>query len=118
MSETSTNEIDFERLANLASSDPEKFEELRKKRISALINRTNGTRRQRLLGLQWQIDTIRARHKDSTLAACLAISELMWETFNELAEVLQIQAESGLSAPIPTVQTQGNILIFPGKSKS
>lgn len=118
MSEPSISEIDFEHWATLASTDPEKFEELRQDKISALINRTSGSRQQRMLGLQWQIDSLRTRHKNSTLAACLAISELMWETFNELAEVLQTQAESGLSAPIPTVHNQENILIFPDKPKS
>jgi len=116
MSEHSINEIDFERWATLASTDPQKFEELRQDKILAVINRTSGQRRQRLLGLQWQIDTVRARHKDSAVAACLAISELMWQTFNQLAEVLQSQAESGLSAPIPTMQA--NIIAFPKKPES
>ena len=116
MSGNSTNKIDFEHWAALASSDPQKFEELRKDRISAVINKTSGRRQQRLLGLQWQIDTVRAQHKDSNVAACLAISKLMWETFNELAEVLKIQAETGLSAPPPT--KQANVIAFPEKSEN
>ena len=110
------SEIDFEHWSTLASTDPQKFEELRQDKISAVINRTSGQRRQRLLGLQWQIDTLRARHKESSVAACLAISELMWETFQQLAEVLQSQADTGLSAPIPTMQA--NIITFPKKSES
>lgn len=104
-------EIDFEHWSTLASTDPEKFEELRQNKILALINNSNSQRKQRLLGLQWQIDTIRVRHKDSTVAACLAISQLMWETFNQLSEVLQSQAETGLSPTPPNVKA--NIILFP-----
>ena len=115
MSGHSISEIDFEHWSTLASSDPQKFEELRKDKISNLINGTSGQRQKRLLGLQWQIDSVRKQHKDSSVAACLAISELMWETFHQLAEVLQSQAESGLAAPIPTMQE--NIITFPEKTK-
>lgn len=116
MSGHSINEIDFEYWATLASTNPQKFEELRQDKISAIINRTSGQRQKRLLGLQWQIDTVREQHKDSSEAACLAISELMWQTFQQLAELLQSQAESGLSAPIPAMQA--NIIDFPEKSGS
>jgi len=105
--------IDFEHWATLASSDPQKFEELRKNKISDVINEASGQRQKRLLGLQWQIDAVRDQHKESSVAACLAISELMWETFQQLADVLQSQAESGLTAPIPEVQA--NIIAFPEK---
>lgn len=115
MSRHSISEIDFEHWSTLASSDPQKFEELRKNKISNLINAASGQGQKRLLGLQWQIDSIRKQHKDSSVAACLAISELMWETFQQLAEVLQSQAESGLTAPIPTMQE--NIITFPKKSE-
>ena len=115
MSGHSINKIDFERWSMLASSDPQKFEELRKDIISDLINRASSKRQKRLLGLQWQIDTIREQHKDSSIAACLAISELMWDTFQHLAKVLQSQAESSLTAPIPKMQA--NIITFPKKTE-
>ena len=115
MSGHSISKIDFEHWSTLASSDPQKFEELRKDRISDLINGTSGQRQKRLLGLQWQIDTVRDQHKDSSVAALLAISELMWETFQQLTEVLQSQAESGLTATIPAMQA--NIITFPDKTE-
>ena len=111
MSGHSISEIDFEHWSSLASSDPQKFEELRKDKISNIINRASGQRQKRLLGLQWQIDSVRKQHKNSSVAACLAISELMWETFHQLSEVLQSQTESGLTAPTPTMQE--NIITFP-----
>ena len=116
MSGDSINNIDFEYWSSLASTDPQKFEQLRHDKISAAIDRANSQRQQRLRGLQWKIDQIRNQHKDSAAAACLAISELMWETFEHLAELLQDKAENGLSAPTPAFQS--NIIPFPVKSQS
>ena len=116
MSGHSISDIDFEQWSTLASSDPQKFEELRQDQISAIIEKASSQRlKTRLRGLQWRIDKIREQHKDSAMAACIAISELMWETFHQLAEVLQSQAESGLAAPIPTMQA--NIITFPEKAE-
>ena len=111
MSGDSVTEINFEHWATLASTDPQKFEELRQDKISSFINSATGQRHQRLVGLQWQIDSIRTQHQESPIAACLAMSELMWETFYQLTEVLKSQAESGLQAPIPSMQA--NIINFP-----
>jgi Protein of unknown function (DUF3135) len=113
MSGNSINNIDFERWATLASTDPHKFEQLRQDEISAIIDNASGKRKERLRGLQWKIDSIRDKHKHSTAAACLAISELMWETFEQLAEVLQAQVEGGLSTPVPVMQD--NIVPFHSK---
>ncbi len=92
----SINEIDFEHWVTLASTDPQKFEQLRQDKISAIIERTTGHRKQRLQGLQWRIDAIRNQHKSSAAAACIAISELMWETFEQLSGLLQAQADGHL----------------------
>ncbi len=106
------NDIDFEHLASLASSDPQKFEQLRRDKISAIIEKTqNQKRRQRLLGLQWQIDQIREQHKDSAMAACLAISGLMWDTFEHLSGLLQQQAEK--PQPLPAPRYNAKIIPFP-----
>lgn len=112
----SSNNIDFEYWSILASTDPQKFEQLRQDKISAVIDRATNQRQQRLRGLQWKIDRIREQHKDSATAACLAISELMWETFEHLAELLQSQAENALSTPTPAIRD--NIIPFPTKSCS
>ncbi len=118
MSEHSISDIDFENWVTLASTDPQKFEQLRHDKISAIIERTSGQRKQRLRGLQWRIDTIRNQHKDSATAACIAISELMWETFERLSELLQAQAENDLtisSSALPPAATATNIIPFPVK---
>jgi len=113
MSGNFINGINFEDWATLASSDPQKFEQLRLDKISAVIDRTTGHRKRRLLGLQWQIDAIRKLHKDSATAACLAISDIMWETFQQLADVLQSQANSAPTTP--TAPNQDNVIPFPAK---
>jgi len=115
MSGHSINDIDFEHWVTLASTDPKKFEQLRQDKISAIIERTTGQRRQRLRGLQWRIDVIRNQHKDSAAAACIAISELMWETFEHLAELLQAQVDHNLTSETPT--SQANIIPFPVKER-
>ena len=113
MADNSVNDIDFEYWSALASADPEKFEELRLREISAFIEKAPSQRQQRLRGLQWQIDQVRNQHKDSSMASCLAISELMWETFGHLSELLNAQANNGLYAEIPQMQT--NIIPFPSQ---
>jgi len=117
MSGNSINDIDFEYWSALASTDPQKFEELRQHQISAIIERASSQHQQRRLrGLQWRIDQIREQHKDSAMAACMAISELMWETFEHLAQLLQSTADYDLPAPTPTIPS--NIIPFPSKSSS
>ena len=112
-------EIDFEHWVTLASTDPQKFEQLRQDKISAVIDRTSGHSQQRLRGLQWRIDKVREQHKDSASAACVAISELMWEAFEQLAELLRSQAENSMpSTSLHSPRTQAIIIPFPTHSKS
>jgi hypothetical protein len=115
MTKHSTNSDDFETWVELASSDPEKFEQLRQDKISKIIENAPKQRQQRLRGLQWRIDIIREKHKDSAMEACLAISGLMWDTFEQLTVVLKSQADNGLSAPVPAPITD-NIITFPAKT--
>ena len=117
MSGNPINDIDFEYWSLLASSDPQKFEELRQDQITAIIENASSQRqKRRLRGLQWRIDQIREQHKDSAMAACIAISELMWETFEHLAKLLQSTTESSLRQPAP-VKT-ANIIPFPSKAQN
>ena len=117
MSEIFLNDITFEEWADLATSDPQEFEKLRQDNITALIESAPLPRQQRLRGLQWQIDLIRERHKDSSMAACIAISELMWETFERLSNLLQAQTGDGLHDQITECQASASIIPFPNKTK-
>ena len=111
MSGISICEIDFEEWMTLASSEPQSFEQLRQDKISALIESAPKRHQHRLRCLQWRIDQIREKNNASPMAACLAISELMWDTFGQLSDLLQYQAKNGLSAPTPTIQAK--IIPFP-----
>ena len=117
MSGNSSEDIDFEYWSLLASTDPQKFEQLRHHQIELIIEKAGSVRQQRRLrGLQWRIDKIREQHKDSAMAACIAISELMWETFEHLSELLHTTQECSLSAPTPAMQA--NIIPFPVKPRT
>ncbi|WP_371194104.1 DUF3135 domain-containing protein [Glaciecola sp. SC05] len=79
-----SSELDFDYLSKLYQTDPEKFEELRAKEIEALIESASSKSQTRLRGLQFQIDAQREIHKNSSLGACIAISKMMHESFEEL----------------------------------
>ncbi|UCE89189.1 MAG: DUF3135 domain-containing protein [Pseudomonadota bacterium] len=80
--------IDFEQWSWLARNDPEKFEQLRTRMLESAMRGSRGTSRRRLEQLQWRIDRVRETNPNP-LAACIAISDMMWETFQDLAERYQ-----------------------------
>jgi hypothetical protein len=79
----STN-LDFDYLSKLYQTDPEKFEELRAQEIAKVIDGASAEKQARLKGLQFQIDAKRNIHKDSPMGACIAISKMMHESFEDL----------------------------------
>lgn len=117
MSDISPNYIDFEEWSTLAVSNPEKFEQLRQDKISAFIEKTDLERQKRLRGLQWSIDRVRDKHKNSAMGACLAISRLMWKTFAELSEQIEIYDKARPIKPLPS-QKQADIIPFAAKLKA
>ncbi|MEJ2143174.1 MAG: DUF3135 domain-containing protein [Gammaproteobacteria bacterium] len=78
------NHIDFDFWLHLAQSDPERFESLRTETLEKHIQRAADNQQNRLRCLQWRIDRIRDRAK-TPMAACISISDMMWDTFNHLA---------------------------------
>lgn len=74
---------DFDEWMNLANTDPEAFEEERRRHIDSFINNAPEDKRQRLIGLQWQVDQVR-RMSDNPLASCIAISNMMRESLDNL----------------------------------
>lgn len=72
--------IDFTEWAELATSDPEAFEEKREEAVESFIRSVpTESRRRRLRHLQWQIDGIRHRSQ-SPLGACIKITNMMWDS--------------------------------------
>lgn len=76
-------DFDFKEWAELAQSDPERFEARRNRIINEAICRVPMDRQQTLRGLQWKVDRVREL-KRTPLAACIAISDMMWDAFSDL----------------------------------
>ncbi|MDN3639764.1 DUF3135 domain-containing protein [Simiduia curdlanivorans] len=77
----------FDQLRTLAECEPEALESLRTELINAVIDQANGETKQRLRGLQFQIDAQRQLHK-SPLGACIKISRMMTESFHQMIDRL------------------------------
>ena len=106
--------MDFEQLRKLASQDPEGFEAMRREMIEELIDRASERCRRRLRGLQWQIDQVRV-HSSSPMAACVSLSNMMWESFageEGLVDTLNRRHDSGDSAPV-----KAKVVPFPHRPK-
>ena len=74
----------FDELLRLAKEDPEALERLREDHIAHIIDNCPEQNKQRLRGLQFQIDAIRKTH--TPMGACLKISKMMHDKLFELRE--------------------------------
>lgn len=92
-------DFDWETWSALARTDPEAFEKRRKQALEALIASAPQQQRERLEALQCRIDLER-RRSSSPLGACIRLSNLMWERFNELQQAL-----NALTGQAPAVTT-------------
>ncbi len=108
-------DFDWETWSNLARSDPAAFEQRRKQAIEALIAAAPEHQRQRLNALQCRIDLER-RRSSSPLGACIRMSNLMWERFTEVQQVLNAfsmrRPASSISMRMPPVES-AQIVPFP-----
>lgn len=100
--------LDFDRWLELAKSDPDSFEELRSQTIDEAIGRFAQSRQSHLRRVQWRIDRTRERSR-TPMAACIAISSMMWDSFHHLNNTykhLHEQTSAGQSvlelAPLPS----------------
>ncbi len=90
--------IEFEAWAELAENDPPAFEDLRQAAIEEAIQQAPLGSQQRLRGLQWRIDQERRRAR-TPLAACIRISQMMWES---------VTGDGGLLQALRGLQGVGN----------
>ncbi len=74
-------------LIQLAKSDPEQLERLRKREIESIIDSAPESTQRRLRGLQFQIDCKRKLHPKG-MGACMAITTMMFDSLQKLNEVL------------------------------
>lgn len=82
--------FDFDAWMKLAQSDPQAFEERRKRVIEEAIAQAPEHMQVRLRALQWRIDMERNR-ASNPLSACIRLSGMMWE---------MVYGESGLISAI------------------
>ncbi len=76
--ENNDEEFPFDEWVNLARQDPRAFESARRQVLQSLIASAPAAQRQRLEGLQWQIDREREL-ADNPMSSCFKISSLMWD---------------------------------------
>ena len=111
---------DFDELLLLAQSNPEKLEALRKDMCEALINSAPPEKQRRLRGLQFQIDMEREK-STSPIGACIRISRMMHESFDELrvnlnqlsATQSQVKA-TRINTHNEVSSTSAKVINFPG----
>ena len=107
-------EFDFKEWAELAKSDPDRFEAKRSRVINEAIRRVPADRQRMLRGLQWKVDRVREL-KRTPLAACMAISDMMWNTFSDLHHSYVKLAEIKPGKRLPTEpRPSATIIAFPG----
>ncbi|MDX2370801.1 MAG: DUF3135 domain-containing protein [Colwellia sp.] len=78
---------DFNTLRELAENSPDKLELILRENIAILIEKTSGSHRRRLLGLQFQID-VQRRLAKNPVDSCVRISQMMHDSFIELNRAL------------------------------
>lgn len=78
-----TTLLDFDKLAALATNDPEAFERYQKKLYQKAIEQAPIELQRRLKGMQFRINMARD-HSNNGLSSCLKISAMMHDSLAEL----------------------------------
>ena len=78
-----TERFNFNAWKKLHEDDPVQFEAKRDTLLNRFIESAPQRQQRRLRGIKFRIDMIR-RRSSNPLQACVEISEMMWESFNEL----------------------------------
>lgn len=78
----------FERLREMAEKDPDALERLRQEHVKAAIEAAPEAYRQRLEGLQFQIDGQR-RVSKNPMSSCINISKMMHDSLHKLRNYIE-----------------------------
>lgn len=78
----------FERLREMAEKDPDALERLRQEHVKAAIEAAPEAYRQRLEGLQFQIDGQR-RLSNNPMSSCITISKMMHDSLHKLRNYIE-----------------------------
>lgn len=101
----------FDELLDIARKSPEQLEVLRKQEVDNLIQNAPKEMRRRLKGIQFQVNCQRQLH-ESSMGACVAISNMMHESLGKLNRVLNSYADD--SANAGEHDHRSNVVSFPG----
>jgi len=111
--------VDFDEMLALAKVDPATFEAKREEYIELFLTSIPAKKRNRLRGLQWQIDQTRQLAR-TPMASCIAISNMMWDSLHRLG--LQQRELVTLATKRPTsfinlqpTSTNATIIPFPAR---
>ncbi|MEW5756719.1 MAG: DUF3135 domain-containing protein [Pseudomonadota bacterium] len=107
--------IDFDAWVELARNDPEAFEARRRNLLEEFISQAAPAQQRRLRCLQWRVDIERKR-ASNPMAACVRISQMMWDSFvgeNGLREAI-----NELYAREPRREKQACLISFPAKPRA
>jgi len=77
--------LNFDEWMMLAKNYPDVFEVKRREHIDLFFESIPKNKQHRLKGLQWQIDQTRKLSR-SPMASCIAISNMMWDSVQQLNE--------------------------------
>lgn len=108
---------EFDVLMQMAKENPEALEQLRLDEVNTIIENAPVHIQQRLRGLQFQIDSQRQLHSSSSLGACIKISEMMHESFQNLRSLLNQISQANDYSPAHSVEEENpqpaRIIKFP-----
>ncbi len=107
----------FDTLLRMAQENPYQLEQLRNQLANTTINSAPEPLRQRLRGLQFQIDS-KCKLAKTPLSACITISNMMHQSLDDLRQILN----GTTTKKIPNINKGESfdavILNFPSKQKS
>lgn len=106
--------FDFDHWAELARTDPAAFDQHREAVIDAHLGHYAAERRERLVRLQWRLDTERER-TSSALGACIRLSGKMWDNFSRLDELLNHALNDASRTPPKALATPPDVIPFPSR---
>ncbi|MFV1983996.1 MAG: DUF3135 domain-containing protein [Thiohalomonadales bacterium] len=104
-------EFDFDMLVMLAENDPDDFEDFRQELINDYIKSLPQERQHRMECLQWRIDGTRNQSKNA-LSACMAITEMMWQSFEQLNTLFMEMKNPECRVKVSAVLQSADILPF------
>ena len=110
-----STDFDFDEWRRLYKKDPKGAERRRKKETDAIISAAPEKERERLRGLQWRINMVRKRHKDSPLGSAIAIYMLSQMKLDELNEVFHTCGLGSYPRESDHHPQTAKILAFPKK---